>query len=184
LVLLLLLLLLPGIATVQAAQRKPAPVTVLAGKVTRVIDGDTIDVLLSSGTIRVRLHGIDAPERDQPGGAAATGWLTQLLRDQPVQLEPVSQDQYDRMLAVVHLADLNINRELVQNGHAWAYRHYMRRADRPLCALEEDARNKSIGLWSAAAHAPWEYRATNGKGPFADYSKTTAADCRKAIGGR
>jgi micrococcal nuclease len=155
---------------------------VLAGKVTRVIDGDTVDVLLSSGSIRVRLHGVDAPERDQPGGIAATAWLTQQVADRQVTLEPVSQDQYDRIVAVVHLEDRNINRDLVQTGHAWAYRRYMRRSDEQLCRLEERARRKGTGLWAEPAHAPWEFRATNGKGPFANFDKSTASECSKAIG--
>jgi micrococcal nuclease len=175
-------LLLLGIATVQPAERKAVPVTVLAGKVVRVIDGDTIDVLLSTGRIRVRLHAVDAPERDQIGGAAATVWLTQQLLDQPVELEPVSQDQYDRMVAVVHLPDRSINSALVQNGHAWAYRHFLRRRDAGLCSLEHRARVARAGLWAATAHAPWEFRATNGNGPFLDYSKTTVAECLKAAG--
>jgi micrococcal nuclease len=160
-----------------------AATAVLAGKVTRVIDGDTIDVLLSSGPIRVRLHGIDAPERDQPGGSAATEWLTKQLRDQQVMLEPVSQDRYERMVAVVHLRNRNINRELVQRGHAWAYRQYLRRGDGELCALEDRARRARLGLWAAPpAHAPWEHRASDGKGPFNSYGKSTTEECRKAIG--
>jgi micrococcal nuclease len=171
-----------AIATAQAAERVTVPVTVLAGKVVRVIDGDTIDVLLSSGRIRVRLHGVDAPERDQSGGAAAAAWLTHQLRDQSVELEPVSQDQYDRMVAIVQLQDRNINSELVQNGHAWAYRQYLRRRDAGMCSLEHRARVAHAGLWKKIAHAPWEFRATNGKGPFLDYSKTTVAECLKAVG--
>ncbi len=136
----------------------------LNGRVTRVFDGDTIDVTLSSGPIRVRLQGVDAPERDQLGGDAARQWLIPQLRDQQVSLEPVSQDQYDRMLAVVHLRNRNINRELVQAGHAWAYRHYLRREDRELCSIEERARRARSGLWATTAHAPWEFRATSGKG--------------------
>jgi micrococcal nuclease len=165
----------------EAAAGEAAPV--LAGKVTRVIDGDTIDVLLTSGRIRVRLHGVDAPERDQAGGTAATAWLTQQLHDQQVFLEPVSQDQYDRLVAVVHLQDRIINSELVQHGHAWAYRRFLRRADDEWCALEAGARRMQLGLWAEAdAHAPWEFRATEGMGPFTRYSKSTAEECRKAIG--
>lgn len=158
---------------------------VLAGKVTRVIDGDTMDVLLDSGLIRVRLHGIDAPERNQAGGSAAAAWLTQRLRDQAVELEPVSQDQYSRMVAVVHHHGRNVNLELVRAGHAWAYRRYMRRANRELCSIEAQARHQQAGLWTTAtAHAPWEFRVTDGKGPFTDFSASTAGDCRKAIGRR
>jgi micrococcal nuclease len=156
--------------------------SVLTGKVTRVIDGDTVDVLLSGGAIRVRLHGVDAPERNQPGGAAATAWLTQQLSGLQVMLEPVSQDQYDRMVAVLHREDRNINRDLVQTGHAWAYRRYMRREDEQLCRLENRARRKRAGLWAQPAHAPWEFRATDGKGPFSDFGKSTASQCSKAIG--
>src|SRR6187402_2566376 len=140
----------------------------LPGKVTRVIDGDTIDVLLASGRIRVRLHGIDAPERNQAGGAAATAWLVQRVVDRPVQLEPVSQDQYGRMVAIVHDGRVSINRELVLRGHAWAYRRYLRRGDHELCAVEDTARRGRRGLWSATAHAPWEFRATSGTGPYTD----------------
>jgi micrococcal nuclease len=177
-----LFLSLLGITSAQPAERKAAPVTVLAGKVVRVIDGDTIDVLLSSGKIRVRLHGVDAPERDQSGGAAAAAWLTLQLRDKPVELEPVSQDRYDRMVAVVHLQERNINSELVHNGHAWAYRQYLRRRDAGMCSLEHRARLARAGLWEKIAHAPWEFRATRGKGPFLDYTKTTVAECLKAVG--
>jgi micrococcal nuclease len=173
-----------ALVPVQAASIRNDTGAVLAGKVTRVIDGDTIDVLLASGRIRVRLHGVDAPERDQPGGPAATSWLAELLSNQEVLLEPVSQDQYDRMVAVVHLGDRNINLELVQAGHAWAYRQYMRRSDGGFCSAEERARRKDAGLWAQTAQAPWEFRATNGKGPFSDYRKETAASCRKAVGSR
>ena len=171
----------PGVTQAAAAESD----AVLAGKVTRVIDGDTIDVLLDSGRIRVRLHGIDAPERDQPGGSAATAWLARQILNEPVLLEPVSQDQYARMVAVVHHLDRNVNLELVRAGQAWAYRRYLRRADRDFCSIEAKARREQSGLWSAAtAHAPWEYRATRGKGPFTDFSRSTAADCRKAGGRR
>jgi endonuclease YncB( thermonuclease family) len=179
---LFLLLLLYGIGAGDAAERGRATLTVLPGKVTRVVDGDTIVVLLTSGTIRVRLHGIDAPERNQPGGPAATTWLAEELQNQQVQLEPVSQDRYDRMVAVVHREERNINRELIQAGHAWAYRQYMRRSDEQLCALEARARLKGAGLWATTAHAPWEHRATNGKGPFTSFTGTTALDCGNAIG--
>ncbi len=181
--LLCFLLAATGLSQTVAIARDAGPV--LAGKVMRVIDGDTIDVLLASGRIRVRLHGVDAPERNQPGGKASSAWLTQQLRDKPVQLEPVSQDQYERMVAVVHRDGRNINRELVRAGHAWAYRRYMRRSERELCLLEERARRESAGLWGTrAARAPWEYRTTGGKGPFSDYGNSTVADCRKAIGKR
>jgi endonuclease YncB( thermonuclease family) len=157
---------------------------VLIGKVTRVIDGDTIDVLLSSGRVRVRLNGIDAPERDQAGGKEATQWLHKRLLNQQVQLEPVSQDQYDRLVAIVHHAESNINLELVKQGQAWAYRRYLGRSDKQFCAAEAKARRKQLGLWAASEAmnaAPWEFRATRGRGPFTDYARATSRDCVKEL---
>jgi endonuclease YncB( thermonuclease family) len=154
---------------------------VLPGRVTRVIDGDTIDVLLGSGRIHVRLHGIDAPERDQPGGLEAREWLRRRLMDQSVQLEPVSQDRYERMVAVVFAQGRSVNEELLRAGQAWAYRHYLRRMDRHYCELEEQARGARLGLWARPMpHAPWQFRATGGKGPYADFSNETVRTCRQA----
>ena len=156
---------------------------VVAGHVQRVIDGDTLEVRLDSGPIRVRLHGVDAPERNQPGGAESALWLRTVLQDQEVLLEPVSQDRYERMVAVVHFGDLNINQQLVRVGHAWAYRHYLRRKDGLICDLEADARTGALGLWAEQApRAPWEFRRRDGKGPFTDFSASTSDDCRRAIG--
>ncbi|HMA11962.1 MAG TPA: thermonuclease family protein [Steroidobacteraceae bacterium] len=151
---------------------------VLAGRVTRVIDGDTLDVLLASGRIRVRLHGIDAPERNQPGGSESRQWLQQRVLDQQVLLEPVSQDRYERMVAVVYLGDEILNRELLRAGQAWAYRSYLRAADRIFCDIEAAARLERRGVWAGVAvHAPWEFRRTEGQGPFTDYSRQSARDC-------
>jgi endonuclease YncB( thermonuclease family) len=156
---------------------------VLSGKVTRIVDGDTLDVLLGSGRIRVRLHGIDAPERDQPGGREARRWLQRRLIDHSVQLQPVSQDRYERMVAIVQAGGSVVNEELLQAGHAWAYRHYLRRADHSYCDMEERARRARLGLWAGAKpHAPWQYRQTRGNGPFADFTHETARSCRRAAG--
>lgn len=154
----------------------------LSAQVLRVIDGDTLDVRLDSGRMRVRLHGIDAPERNQPGGDAATRWLTERVGNRRVQLEPVSQDQYGRMLAIVHRDGANLNGDLVRAGHAWAYRRHLRAEDAGWCDLEAAARREGAGLWgSAMPAAPWEFRAANGRGPFRDYSRETSADCRRRM---
>src|ERR1700716_4371915 len=82
---------------------------VLIGTVTRVVDGDTLVVQLSSGPIRVRLYGIDAPEHNQPGGREATDALSALVAGARVELEPVSQDRYGRMVAHVFRGSLDVN---------------------------------------------------------------------------
>lgn len=108
----------------------------LAGTVARVVDGDTIDVQLASGPIRVRLHGIDTPESGQPWGREAKAALTALVLDHKVELEPFEQDRYDRMIARVFVADREVNGALIEQGHAWAYRRYMTKDDTAYCRLE------------------------------------------------
>ena len=76
---------------------------------------------------------------------------------------------------------------MVQEGHAWAYRDYMK--DPQYCYSEADARARRLGLWSlpsTSTYAPWEWRAHQrdaSKG-FTDYSRETAANCIAAMHGR
>jgi len=180
----LLALLLGMLAPNLPAQNSP----VLVGTVTKVIDGDTIDVKLTSGPIRVRFHAVDTPERGQPWGDESTAWLTKLVLGKQVQLEPFEQDRYERLVASVFLGDLNVNSELVRQGHAWAFRKYMRkREDAYLCQLEHEARTAKRGLWALPKDqriAPWEWRHHNNLGAFTDYSNETTANCVAAIGKR
>lgn len=158
---------------------------VLVGTVSKIVDGDTIDVQLSSGPIRVRFHGIDTPERGQPWGTEATGALSQLVMGKEIQIEPFSQDRYERMIGIVYLDDLNVNLELVKRGHAWAYRQYMRKADSVLCINEAAARTAKKGLWALPADhqvAPWEWRRKKSLPEFTDYSNESVASCIAAIG--
>ena len=85
------------------------PHTVLVGTVTRVVDGDTIVVELSSGVIRVRLYGIDAPEHNQPGGYESASTLRWMVERKQVSLEPINQDRYSRMVAKVFVGQTNVN---------------------------------------------------------------------------
>jgi len=176
-------------ATVQDAPGGPVAVVesdnpVLVGRVTRVLDGDTIEVALSSGPIRVRFGSVDAPEKNQPWGREARDALTRKLGDREVELDVVSQDQYDRLVAVVGLDDENVNAWLVQQGYAWAYREYTK--DKNYCAWEAEARAAQRGLWAlpvAQRHAPWEFRAVQrGRaGDFTNYSNETVAQCIAAM---
>jgi micrococcal nuclease len=74
-------------------------------------------------TYRIRLHGIDAPERGQPYSNRAKQYASELAFGKEVTVEPVDRDQYDRPVADVILPDgQNLNRELVRAGLAWWYR--------------------------------------------------------------
>lgn len=159
---------------------------VLTGRVVKIVDGDTIDVRLQSDPIRIRFHGVDAPEKAQDHGKAATTALSTLIMDKEVQIEPFQQDRYDRLVGIVYLGELNVNAELVRNGHAWALRRYMRKSDAQLCSLESQARLNHRGLWaSSKAIAPWEYRRSKKSSKSTKTtSKTpqTEAKCVAAIG--
>jgi endonuclease YncB( thermonuclease family) len=134
------------------------------GQVERVIDGDTISVLTTGyERLRVRLYGIDTPERGQAWGAEATAALRGMVDGREVELDVLDVDRYSRQVAVVTTAGQgeNINLRLVQEGHAWVYGRYCEVAD--LCRLmaqaEEEARSRGAGLWSQPEpEAPWDYR--------------------------
>ena len=161
-------------------QPRPDTQPTMSGTVTRVIDGDTIEVQLSSGPIRVRLNSIDTPENDQPWGPEAQAALARRVDGKRVELEPVTQDRYDRLVVVVLLDGENINAWMVQQGDAWAYRDYL--DDPGYCAWEATARASQRGLWSlppGSRVAPWEWRAARrgSTAAFTDYSNETEAGC-------
>lgn len=166
-----------------AADSRP----VLTGTVTRVVDGDTIDVKISSGPIRVRLYGIDAPESTQPGGSDATSYLAKKILHKKVDLEPFQQDRYERMIALVTVGNENINKTLVRDGHAWAFRKYLHRSDTDYCKYEAEARTAKRGLWSLPRIqqiAPWEYRKRKSRNSFTDYSAESVVHCITELGKR
>lgn len=157
---------------------------VLDGVVVGITDGDTVDVRLDSGMIRIRLHAIDAPERGQAHGQVAKEALSGLVFGSAVQVEPFEQDRYDRLVARLWLGDLDVNAEMVKRGYAWVYRRY---ADDPAyCAFETAARDLRRGLWAPPQPpviAPWEWRRRKTlEGRFTDYSRETVAECVATLG--
>lgn len=173
----------------------PDSILVMDGRVTRVIDGDTVDVQLDSGPQRIRLYGIDTPEARAPGGREATQALKRLLASAAVEVQPVSDepyDQYDRLIAVLYVGRLNVNEQMVTDGHAWAYRRYLGQldGDEHFCEIEAAARKTHRGLWSLPSARwvpPWIWRARQraspgSRVPAKDYAQETAQDCIAAIG--
>ena len=135
----------------------------LTGRVTYVFDGDTLE--LADGR-RVRLYGIDAPEtghRDapgQPGGREARRALQAKVAGRTVTVEVRETDQYGRTVGVVRLAGRDLNREMVAEGWAWAYRHYLQGPYvSAYLGAEESARARRAGLWRQSnPQPPWEFR--------------------------
>jgi endonuclease YncB( thermonuclease family) len=172
----------------EAATNAPANGNpVLVGRVTKVTDGDTLDVELASGPITVRLHSIDTPEGNQPYGRAATAALYSKAFGKTVQLEVVEQDRYDRQVAVVYVNGANVNASMVQEGHAWAYRDYL--DDHDFCRWEGAARASRIGIWALPVKqqvAPWEWRDFDRGEVYAptEYAQWSVEDCIRAAGHR
>ncbi len=142
---------LAALAMVAVPAAAAEPPKLLAAKVTKVNDGDSLEVDTDAGHARVRLSAVDTPEYDQPYGEQASAASKALIPvGASVELEVVTQDQFKRMVAVVWLvngtARVNVNEKLLRDGHAWAYRRYMK--DPRYCDLEAEARDKKLGLWA------------------------------------
>src|SRR5262245_56976526 len=147
----------------------PAGAGDYTGRVVGISDGDTLTVLRDGRTqVKVRLHGIDAPESGQDFGARDKQATSELAFGQVVNVEPRDLDRYGRTVAVVLLADgRSLNETLVRNGMAWWYRRYAP-DDRQLAAAEAAARLAKRGLWAESRPVPpWEWRAGAGTAPAA-----------------
>ncbi len=129
-----------------------------AARVVGVSDGDTITVLDGRSEVRVRLNGIDCPERGQPFASEAKELTSELAFGRDVTVEPHGTDRYGRTIADVRLPDGHVlNRELVAAGMAWHYARFS--DDDALAALERRARKARLGIWSDPRPvAPWELR--------------------------
>lgn len=132
------------------------------GEVVAVSDGDTITMRAGNNRkMKIRLAEIDAPEKKQPYGAEAKASLTSLLNGQNIIVEEITRDRYKRMVGIVYRVDdgLNANKEITQQGGAWAYRYYLH--DQSFLELENAARANKIGLWNlpeSERQPPWEWR--------------------------
>lgn len=135
----------------------PPPLTITA-KVVKVVDGDTFDVLDStSKTIRIRMNGIDAPEKKQAFGEASRKQLASLCAGKRVRIVKYSTDRNKRWIADSYVDGISLSHRMVQEGMAWHFVKYS--SDTTLAILQQQARAKKIGLWSDPhAIAPWDYR--------------------------
>lgn len=116
-------------------------------KVVGVSDGDTLTCLTKDKVrMEVRLAQIDAPEKNQAFGQSAKKALSKYVFGKSVKLRLSGKDNYKRDLAEVFVDDKNINKEMVVDGYAWAYREYMK--DPEYAQLEESAKIGAKGLWS------------------------------------
>ena len=140
-----------GVQSAEAISGKP-----------RIVDGDS----LKFGSVAVRLHGIDAPERDQlcsrnsqewRCGFEATAALAALVENHWVDCSEIDKDRYGRIIAVCSIGGplgVELNREMVATGWAIAYRRY----STDYVTEEMEAQKSGLGIWSGSFVAPEQWR--------------------------
>ena len=128
------------------------PPQLLEGICVGVSDGDSLHLELPDGErVRVRLYGIDAPEKNQECALAARKKLGKLIYDKEIRVEVLDVDKYGRYVGKVYAGARYVNRYMLKEGLAWHYKHYA--ADDELLA-EAEARAKAAGRGIWATESP------------------------------
>lgn len=139
------------ILALSAATALQAQPNIISGQVTRVIDGDTFDMLQEGKQIRCRIAEIDAPERNQPYGLEAADSLTKLLLHKPIVCLSLGRDVYLRRLVKVYQLDnqaINLDSVLVTNGWAWSMKGWRKSLYNPKADPNQvKAQLAGRGLW-------------------------------------
>lgn len=153
----------PLAGAAQAAQAAQAT-RVLQGLVVRVSDGDSITVLdADKRQHKIRLQGIDAPEKAQAFGQKSKESLANMVYQKTVQVHWTKKDRFGRTVGQVLLGGVDVCLEQVKRGMAWHYKAYQREqkaADRALYdRAQTRAREQGVGLWQDRAPVePWAFR--------------------------
>jgi endonuclease YncB( thermonuclease family) len=151
-------------ALVLASTLLCAHAATITGRVVGVADGDTVTVLDDSNTQhKIRLAGIDAPEKKQAFGQRSKQSLSDLVFNKQVTVETDKKDKYRREVGKILLTGQDVNLEQVTRGFAWHYKQYEQEQspnDRKLYDFaEKEARAARRGLWADADPLPpWDFR--------------------------
>jgi endonuclease YncB( thermonuclease family) len=159
----------------------------LYGRVVGVADGDTVTVLDATNTQwKIRLMGIDAPEKKQPFGNKSKEHLSSLVFNKQVSVEYSKQDKYGRTVGKILVDGTDSNLQQIKAGLAWHYKKYQKEQsveDRTTYAqAEEQARTEKQGLWiDPDPTPPWDFR--HGTGDASQMLKNKSdANCPCASG--
>lgn len=135
-----------------------AQAATFSGKVVGIADGDTLTVLTASKQQhKIRLAEIDAPEKHQAFGTKSKQSLSDLCFGKEAEVSPHVKDRYQRIVARVKCAGVDVNAEQVNRGMAWVYRRYAK--DHDLYVLEHGAKVEKRGLWADSSPTPpWQWR--------------------------
>lgn len=128
------------------------------GTAIKIADGDTFTLLThDKKLIRVRLYGIDCPERSQPFGYESSQFTAKQLKGRIVRVEQKYKDRYNRVVGMVYMGNRNLNTNLLKAGLAWHYTTYDK--NKKWAKLENRARISRKGLWADDNPiSPWNYR--------------------------
>ena len=120
---------------------------VLSGKVVKIADGDTFTLLVNNhDQVKVRLDGIDAPEKKQAFGNKAKQFLSSMIRGVPVTVKVLKKDRYGRSIGKVSTSKVkDVNLEMIKAGYAWHYKEYNK--EKSYASAEINARKRKLGLW-------------------------------------
>lgn len=136
----------------------------ITGRVVAIADGDTVTVLDATKTQhRIRLAGIDAPEKAQAFGQRSKESLSDLVFNQEVTVETTKRDRYGRSVGTVMVNGLDANLEQIKRGMAWHYKAYAREQTlqerENYRQAQEASQAARRGLWQDAQPVPpWEWR--------------------------
>jgi len=130
------------------------------GKVVSVADGDTITALNNGKSERIRLYGIDTPEKRQAFGKKAKQFTSSMVFGKTIEVKIKDIDRYGRTVALVYVDGESLNEALIKAGYAWVYQRYCKESFcKDWLSLEGAARYGKIGLWSEPDPiAPWDFR--------------------------
>lgn len=128
-----------------------------AGTLDRVVDGDTLDVMIDGKKFRVQLMELDSPERGQRFFQEASTSLRELTSGRPLAITLGGKDRYKRYHSTVMVDGKDVALEQIRLGMGWVFEEHRR--DEALMGLERDAREKRLGLWADEKPiAPWDFR--------------------------
>jgi endonuclease YncB( thermonuclease family) len=143
-------------------------------RVIAVLDGDTVLIRRARGLVKIRLAGIDAPEKGQAFGDISSRTLADMVKGKRVKVASQAVDQYGRIVANLGVDGLDVNAEQVRRGMAWEYSNH--HGNKTLVALQDEARQAGRGLWAQPdPMPPWRWRKLHP-------SPQTAAVARPAAG--
>ena len=158
----------------RSAQSATQQERILKGRVVKVSDGDTVTVLDDredgKTQVKIRLDGIDAPEKSQPFGEYCRKSLAAKVAGKEISVRVRKLDRYGRSIGNIESKEGgSVNLLQVREGCAWFYRQYAREHERSERDMYEEAESRAraarLGLWKdKEPEAPWEYRRKNRRG--------------------